>query len=430
MYLTKMENQSAIPKKIMSPKNRRRESRVLDIDMYINSISLCYSKQQMKKILYVVTKSNWGGAQKYVYDLATSLDKNLYEPVVVLGSPHEDEQASGVLLERLKVEGVRSIEVGSMQRDISLGKEWAVFWNLLGIILKEKPDVVHLNSSKAGGLGAFAARICFVRHIIFTVHGWPFLEKTPGRLRTLMKFLSWLTVFLSHKSIVVSKDNLEIGKRMFLVGNKFKLIYNGVKKVNFYEKAETREILRKKVEVITGVSPAKDALWVGTIAEYTRNKSLDVLVHALAKLIDNRRDLKVFGFLIGDGEERKILETKIKEDGMTNHIFLTGFIPDAARLLKAFDVFTLVSQKEGHPYTLLEAGAASIASVGTNISGIQDILSESNLVEPNNPNELERILESLLTDSTLRQAQGKQLHEKVEKDFSFSKTLSETLALY
>src|SRR3989344_7506650 len=120
MYLTKMENQSAIPKKIMSPKNRRRESRVLDIDMYINSISLCYSKQQMKKILYVVTKSNWGGAQKYVYDLATSLDKNLYEPVVVLGSTHEDEQASGVLLERLKVEGVRSIEVGSMQRDISL----------------------------------------------------------------------------------------------------------------------------------------------------------------------------------------------------------------------------------------------------------------------------------------------------------------------
>ena len=403
---------------------------MLDIDMYINSISLCYSKQIVKKILYIVTKSNWGGAQKYVYDLATSLDKNLYEPVVVLGSPHEDEQASGVLLERLRAAGVRAIEVSSMQRDISLGKEWAVFGKLLGIILKEKPDVVHLNSSKAGGLGAFAAKICFVRHIIFTVHGWPFLEKTPGRSRTLMKFLSWLTVFLSHKSIVVSKDNLEIGKRMFLVSSKFKLIYNGVKGVEFYEKAEAREILRKKVESITGISPDKDALWVGTIAEYTRNKSLDVLVHALAKLIDNRRDLKVFGFLIGDSEERKILETKIKEDSMANHIFLTGFIPDAARLLKAFDVFALVSQKEGHPYTLLEAGAAGVASVGTNISGIQDILDSSVLVEPNNPNELEKALEKLLVDATLRHAQGTKLHEKVGKDFSFSKTLSETIALY
>src|SRR3989344_323690 len=102
-----------------------------------------------KKILFVITKSNWGGAQKYVFDLATNLPKEEFEPVVACGG-------GGMLAKRLRAEKIRVVEVPSLERDISFIKEIRAFFFLWKLFQKEKPDVVHLNSSKAAALGALA----------------------------------------------------------------------------------------------------------------------------------------------------------------------------------------------------------------------------------------------------------------------------------
>src|SRR3989344_8728852 len=129
------------------------------------------------KILYVITKSNFGGAQRYVYDLAINLRG--YDVAVALGG-------NGVLNEKLTASGIRTCSVASLQRDISPTKDIGSFGNLYSIIKKEQPDIIHLNSPKAGGLGAFACRFLnasrYTLHatrIIYTVHGWAFNEDRP-----------------------------------------------------------------------------------------------------------------------------------------------------------------------------------------------------------------------------------------------------------
>ncbi len=104
-----------------------------------------------KKIIFVITKSNWGGAGRYVFDLATTLTSD-YDVAVALGG-------TGLLVDKLRKENIRTIPIPSLGRDIHVRADSSAFFELLAIFKKEKPDVVHLNSSKAGGLGALAARM-------------------------------------------------------------------------------------------------------------------------------------------------------------------------------------------------------------------------------------------------------------------------------
>ena len=131
-----------------------------------------------KKILFVITKSNWGGAQRYVYDLATHLPKEEFEVAVAFGGTGEVGASAGLLEVRLREAGVRIIFLTTFARDIGILREFSAFFELLRTIRAENPDVLHLNSSKAGGLGALSGRIAGLRRIIFTAHGF-----APNELR-------------------------------------------------------------------------------------------------------------------------------------------------------------------------------------------------------------------------------------------------------
>src|SRR3989344_4800606 len=105
-----------------------------------------------KKILFVITKSNWGGAQRYVYDIATNMPRDRFELVVAAGG-------DGVLIDKLKSAGIQTIAIRALDRDISIIKEILSFFSLLAIYRRERPSVIHANSSKAGGVAATAAWI-------------------------------------------------------------------------------------------------------------------------------------------------------------------------------------------------------------------------------------------------------------------------------
>ena len=115
------------------------------------------------RILYVITKANWGGAQRYVYDLATSARDAGFEVAVAYGS-------SGELAERLQDAGIETFHIAGLGRDINVFSDIYSFFSLLNIIRSFKPRVVHSNSSKIGGIGALAARLTRIPKIIFTPH--------------------------------------------------------------------------------------------------------------------------------------------------------------------------------------------------------------------------------------------------------------------
>jgi hypothetical protein len=119
------------------------------------------------KLFICITKSNWGGAQKYVFDLATNIPGSDYDITVLLGG-------NGDLAKNLEKAGIRVINLAHSQRDIDVGKEFNLFFELIKIFKKEKPDIIHLNSSKMGGVGALAGRICGIKK--------KFLQHMVGRL--------------------------------------------------------------------------------------------------------------------------------------------------------------------------------------------------------------------------------------------------------
>src|SRR3989338_2833403 len=129
------------------------------------------------KVLYLITKATWGGAQRYVYDLATNLPPGRFEAVVAFGE-------RGRLADMLTQKNIALRPLPSLGRDVVLFSDIASFFQILGLLRRERPDVVHLNSSKAAALGALAARLAGIRKIVFTVHGWPFKEdrRLPLRL--------------------------------------------------------------------------------------------------------------------------------------------------------------------------------------------------------------------------------------------------------
>jgi glycosyltransferase involved in cell wall biosynthesis len=302
----------------------------------------------MKKILFVITKSNWGGAQRYVYDLATHLPKEEFDVAVAFGQP-------GLLAKKLAEAGIKTHVLASMQRDVSIGSDLRTTAELYRLFKKEKPDVVHLNSSKAGGVGALAARLAGVPHIIFTAHGWPFWEQRTILSRILIYTFSWLTALLSHKIIAVSDFDLSVAKKMPFIKNKIIRIHNGIEPLQL----ESGDSIRS--------SFPSGAKITGTIGELTKNKNQIALIEQAKK------DPNMYVAIVGEGELRSFLENKIREYNLQDRVKLFGFHP-ASDVLPGFDTFALPSLKEGLPYVLLEAKMAGIPIVANPVGGIPEIL--------------------------------------------------------
>ncbi len=309
-----------------------------------------------KKILFVITKSNWGGAQRYVYDLATTLPKDAFDVVVALGGTGEMAGKPGALAQKLSDAGIRMLFIQSFLRDVSACRDLSALRELTTIFRDEKPDVVHLNSSKAGGIGALAARFVGVKKIIFTAHGWPFWEPRNIFSRCAIWLASWATMLLAHITICISDYDLAVARRIPFVGNKVVRIYNGIDLHMHFDSGEK----------IRGAFPA-GARIIGTIGELNKNKNQISLIEQA------KRNPQMYVAIVGEGEDRALLEAKVKECGLENRVKLFGFIP-AREILHGFDVFALPSLKEGLPYVLLEAKAAGLPIIANCVGGVGEIL--------------------------------------------------------
>lgn len=378
-----------------------------------------------KKVLFAITKSNWGGAQAYVYTLAKGFRDAGADVAVALGGEGDKDAPPGILAQRLKEADIRVIMVAAFARDISLAEEFKAYGELVEILRAEKPDALYLSSSKAGGLGAFAGRMLRVPKIIFTSHGLPYDEDRAPIARGAIWLLTWLTFLLSHTVIVLSTDNFRRAKELPFCERKIRLIPNGVPEIAFHTKMESRKLLLEK---INAAPKAKD-VWIGTIAEITKNKGLEYLLEAVAILAAHSLDF--FLVVIGGGD-RSELEKTARAYGLESRVLFAGYVENASTLLPAFDIFALASIKEGLPYVLLEAGSAGIPVVATRISGATDIIEPKKsglLVTPKDPSALADALQELIRNAPLRKAYGKALEMSVGENFSEKRMIEDTAAL-
>lgn len=359
------------------------------------------------KILYGITKSNFGGAQRYVFELAREARRLGHQVTVLCGQ-------RGTLVERLEAEKIRVITLEKLERDISLIKEIRSLIEITKILNKEKPDVFHVNSSKMGGLGSLAGRLAKVKMIVFTAHSWTFNEPRSWWQKILIKFFVWLTILLSHKTICVSEKNKKDVADWILMGKKLTVIHNGIQTFGFRERRE-REV---------------DILTVGAVAELHKIKGIDILLEAWSKFI-KRHQGKLL--IWGDGEERGNLENMAKKLDIYSSVKFEGFVDNARSRLKDFDIFCMPSRSEGLPYALLEAGLAGLAVIATEVGGIPEIIDSGTtgiLIPKDNSETLFSSLLLLAKDRKLRERLGTNLKQVVEKNFSLEIMVRKTLATY
>lgn len=379
--------------------------------------------QEKKKILYVITKGNFGGAQKYVYDLATNLPKDKFEVIVAYGEGEE-------LPKLLKEKEIRTIQINKLVREIKVLDEFKVCKELIGLIRSERPDVIHLNSSKIGGVGTVAGRIAsllekkYTPKIIFTAHNWGFNDNNRSSFEKIFYYLShWVTAILCHQIIAVSEKTKKDVSLFPFIKDKITVIYNGISEFETLSKEKARGIL---------VHKDSEKVIVFSISELHKNKGVDVALKAIS-LLPKETKQKIIYSIAGNGEEKDNLNKLASELNITEIVRFLGFIPDAKKLLSGADTFLLPSRTEAFPYAILEAGMAGLSIIATSVGGVPEVIHDMQngiLVHPRNPKEIAEAILYLLDHSEKQKEFGKEIKKTISNFFSLDKMLSETMTLY
>ena len=368
----------------------------------------------------MITKSNFGGAQRYVFDLAIGARDAGYEACVALGG-------DGILAEKLRNAGIRTVAIGALGRDINPMLDLAALRELVNLFKNEAPDVVHLNSSKVGVLGSLAAWWTCVPKVLFTSHGWAFNDpRLSFFVRALAYPLHIATIFLCDAVIAVSqKTRAQIAWFPF-TKRKIVVIRNGVETTGILE----RESACK--EICTHIkTDAHDSFLIGALSELHPVKGLSYLIGAIKTVRVKHKDVVLVVF--GEGGQREQLQKQIEDSNLEGAVILAGFHTNAPMLLRGFDLFVLPSLSEALGYAALEAGLAELPVVATAVGGTPEVIENNTtgtLVPPKNSAALAQAINTYYEDPGLRKAHAYALHKKVSEKFTLKEMLRNTLALY
>ena len=361
----------------------------------------------MQKILFVITKDDIGGAQKYVRELAECLDSQKFQASVLTGGS----------------KGARFLS-NSIRPHFLFVNDILALLELFLVFRREKPDIVHLNSSKAGVIGSIAAKLARVPRVIFTAHGWVF--NPDNNLSWLRKrfyiLLHKIAAHFQDSIISVSDYDFQLAVRHRIASRKkLATIYNGIAPVNFIGKAEARRILGK----LTGAQADDKKIWVGSIGRLVAEKDYETLLEAAA-LIPN-----ALFVIIGSGYELPKLKAKIKKLSLEGRCLIVEQLAPAAPYLKAFDIFLLTSIKEGLPYTMLEAMAADVPLVVTRIGGMTEIVQGRGLVmPPREPEEIARAIKYYLENPDEAKKFAAAAKQFLNDKLTLSRMVQETERVY
>ncbi len=367
------------------------------------------------KICLGITQSNFGGAQRHVFDLAKALSKR-FDVAVIHGG-------SGVLAKKLDEEHITRHRLRSLERHMNPWGEVQSFFELVGLLRTEKPDVFHVHSSKMGFIGALAGRVAGVPRIVFTAHGWEFNAPRPWYQKALIYVLSLGIVFFAHRTIAISASIRD--QMPAILRTKITVVHHGIERVSLLEKSEARAFLKSLAPLLG------DGIWIGTIAELHPVKGIPHAIRAIQTTLETHPEAHYI--VIGEGDERPALRALIEKEGLQSNVHLVGFVADAARYLSAFDIFVLPSVSEALGYAILEAGSASFPVIVSNVGGVPEIIEHGvhgTLVPPRDSVSIATAIAELITDRELGERYGAALRERVKEKFSLDRMVEQTVAEY
>ena len=358
------------------------------------------------RILIVITLAEIGGAQSYV----SALLPGLREEFDVTVAAHGD----GPLRAAAARAGVRFVALRHLQRALDPRQDLLALVELLALVRRERPAIVHLNSSKAGVLGRLAGALGGAPVRVFTVHGWAF-KAYRGIAATVYLWADRLMSPLTSATICVAASELEAGLRARTCRpGRSLVIRNGV----------PLDVPRRN-----GDRPGPGPLTLVAVGRLRYPKDFLTLVRAIALLPRGA----VRALVVGDGPQRDEVEAEARRLEVEGDVVLLGDRDDVAELLAAADAFVLSSRSEAMPMSVLEAMAAGLPVVASAVGGVPELVLDGEtglLVEPGRPDALAAAIGRLVADPAARRRMGDTGRRRVEEEFGVDACRARHVALY
>jgi glycosyltransferase involved in cell wall biosynthesis len=406
------------------------------------------------KILRVIARLNVGGPARHVVWLSDGLVRSGYPVVLVAGVVPRGEDDMGHLAEKA---GLRTIILPQMSREIS-AKDPIAAWKLYRLMVREKPDIVHTHTAKAGTVGRVAGmmyrwltpaaligrpRTCKLVH---TYHGHVFHSYYgPLKTRIFLTVERILARLATDRIVVISEQQRIEIHETFRVGRReqFRVVPLGIDVKAFADWQARRSQLRDELGC------AETDHLVGIVGRLTEVKNHEMFLRVAARLrelfeSDGKRHSRVKFLIIGDGHLRPELELQARALGLQEDLMFLGTRYDREFFYPPLDVVALTSLNEGTPLTLIEGMANARPVISTVVGGVVDLLGdcldsqgdgykicERGIgVRSNDVEGFARGLKFLLEHENEGQAMGLRGRAFVEQGYSRERLITDMIALY
>jgi glycosyltransferase involved in cell wall biosynthesis/folate-dependent phosphoribosylglycinamide formyltransferase PurN len=375
------------------------------------------------RVLHIITRLIKGGAQENTLLTVLGLRDKGYDVVLVSGPSIGPE---GEIESYARSMGVNIIVIPQLIRALHPGKDFLSLLKLFTLIRKNKFDIVHTHTSKAGIIGRWAAKLAGVKVIVHTPHGHIF-HSYFGAVKTRIFFLLERISAFACDRIITLTDNckaehIELG---VAAPDKFVTIHSGIRVDRFLDRNFAKEDIRSDLNI-----PSKSRV-VGTVARLEPVKGVDYFLESMREVLDRMPD--VHFLIVGDGSQRKALQDRARELGIENNITFTGIRDDVPSLMSIMDLFVLPSLNEGMGRVLVEAGLMAKPAVATKVSGIPELVKHQEtgiLVEPRNSKELASGIIELLSKPQQAHYLGQNAKSRMAENFSAQSMVDKIEALY
>jgi glycosyltransferase involved in cell wall biosynthesis len=379
------------------------------------------------KILRVIARLNMGGPALHVAYLTAGLRERGYDTTLVAGSLARGEDSMAFVADARDVQIVRIDQLG---REISPLRDLVATVRLAWLIRRERPDILHTHTAKAGTVGRVAALLAGRRRpriVVHTFHGHV-LRGYFGPVRSwffllLERWLASRTTALIAVSPQVRDDLVALG---VAPQERFVVIRLGIE---LGERVAPEQNGRAESRRYLGIEP--DRFAVGWIGRMTAVKRTDDVLVAFKRLRDEGVDAVLC--MVGDGPDRQDLERRAHELGIVRDTLFLGYQEDVAPFYAAFDALVLPSSNEGTPVSAIEALAAGRPVVATRVGGVPDVVQEGDdgfLVEPGATDDLADRLAQLARDPELRERMGRAGRERVLPRYAVERLVDDVDRLY
>lgn len=336
------------------------------------------------KVLRIIARLNVGGPARHVVWLTAGLKPGGYDTLLVAGVVPPGEDDMSYVAEQA---GVAPLILPHMSREISPQDALAV-WKLFRLMLREKPNLVHTHTAKAGTVGRVAGfmyrwltpatligrpRQC---RLVHTYHGHIFHSYYGStRTRLFLAIEKMLARLATDRVVVITEQQRREINEDFHVGkaSQFVVIPLGIDLDVYANWQKRRGEFRRELNV------REDEILVGTVGRLTEIKNHGLFLQAAAHFKQSSQTSSHPGvkfLIVGDGHLRSPLENQVELLGLRDDVLFLGSRNDPENFYPALDVVALTSLNEGTPLSIIEGMANARPVVATMVGGVGDLLGE------------------------------------------------------